>query len=259
MFGTNDVRYGRSVWDFAADLWTIVDRLRARGVVPIVSTIPSTTDASSDERVPLFNLVIRGLAQGRQVPLVDFHLALDPLPAHGISSDGIHPSEASGGACLLTATGLQFGYNMRNLVTLEALDRARRALAGEAADASAPVRVGKGTHAEPFVGTLPLVDLDDTRTGEAGFAHYLPCGGHSTGRERVYRLELAQATTLDAYVIDRSDDVDIHILSGLAESDCLATGDRSLTTTVGPGTIYVVVDSHSSATEGEYLLVIQPR
>jgi peptidoglycan/LPS O-acetylase OafA/YrhL len=261
MFGTNDVRYGRSLWEFAADLWTIVDKLRARGVVPILSTIPSTTDASSDARVPLFNRVVRALAQGRQVPLVDYHLALESLPDRGIAADGIHPSLAPGGACLLTATGLAYGYNTRNLITLQALDRARRALAGEAADDSAPLRTGAGTHADPIAGTLPLVDLGDTRTGESTFSHYLPCINHATGRERVYRVELVQATTFDAYVIGAAGgtDVDLHVLGSLAESSCRATGDRAVSTTAGPGTIYIVVDSRTPASEGEYLLVVHAR
>jgi hypothetical protein len=57
--------------------------------------------------------------------------------------------------------------NVRNLVTLEALARTRAALAGAACDASASTRTGAGTESDPFVGSLPLVDLGDTRTGAA--------------------------------------------------------------------------------------------
>lgn len=72
MLGTNDNRYGRSVDAFGADLWTVVDRLRAQGVIPILSTIPPTTsDPYAAARIPLFNRVIRALAQGRSIPLVD--------------------------------------------------------------------------------------------------------------------------------------------------------------------------------------------
>ena len=62
---------------------------------------------------------VRAIAQGRGVPLVDLHHALTPLPNRGISQDGIHPSVAPSGACRLTSTGLQYGYNVRNLLTLD--------------------------------------------------------------------------------------------------------------------------------------------
>ncbi len=257
MLGTNDVRYGRTIWDFAEDLWTLIDRLRARGVVPILSTIPGASYAADDARTPLFNYMIRAIAQGRQLPLIDYHLALATLPGRGISSDGIHPSVSPDGPCKLTAAGLAYGYNMRNLVTLAALDRALRAFDGQPSDASAPVRQGAGTHADPVEGTLPLVDLGDTRTGESVFGDYLPCDRHATGRERVYRLDLPRATTIDAYVADRGADVEVEILdASLSETTCVAAGDRSATTTVGPGTIYIVVDSRTPATEGEFLLVV---
>ena len=57
-------------------------------------------------------------AQGRSVPLVDYHLAMSALPDEGISGDGIHPSVAPAGACRLDAAGLSFGYNLRNQLSL---------------------------------------------------------------------------------------------------------------------------------------------
>ena len=260
--GTNDLRYGRTVDDFGNDLWTIVDRECSQGAIPILSTIPAIHgDPESNAHVPLFNRVIRAIAQGRGVPLVDFHLALSALPNDGIGPDGIHPVASPDGACVLTAAGLAYGYNVRNLVTLEALDRTRRALGGEALDANAPRRQGAGTHADPFLGSLPLSDLADTRTGESTFDTYPACGLTATGREIVYRFDLSAQTAIDAVVVDRGAvDVDVAILAGtLDPAVCVASGDHGASATVGPGPVFVTVDSRTAATEGEFVLVVAPQ
>jgi len=262
LLGTNDVRYGRAVDDFGADLWAIVDRLRARGAIPILSTLPAMAgDPAGNARIELFGRVIRAIAQGRSLPLIDLHLALSALPGDGLGADGIHPSTAPQGACALTPDGLGYGYNVRNLLSLEALDRARRARLGEALDASAARRAGSGTHADPFRGQLPLADLADTRRGEAGFASYPGCGLTATGREIVYRLDLAAAVAIDAYVIDRDPvavEVEVAILDGsLDASRCVAAGDRGASAMVGPGPVFIVVDSRSPDTEGEFVVVVQ--
>ncbi len=260
LLGTNDNRYGRTLAAFGQDLWTIVDDILAHGSIPVLSTIaPINGDPGSDARVPLFNLVVRAIAQGRQVPLVDFHDELVPLPNRGIGSDGIHPTVSPSGACDLTAPALQYGYNVRNLITLEALKRVRDALGGQPPDASAPVRTGSGTHADPYTATMPLVDLGDTRAGDDLVSSYPSCDPTTdSGREKVYALDLGSAQTIEAYVIDRGAvDVDVHILAGsMAASACVAAGDTSATATVGPGPVYIVVDSISASTEGEYLLVV---
>ena len=260
LLGTNDNRYGRTLDAFGQDLWTIVDDVLAHGSIPVLSTIaPINGDPGSDARVPLFNLVVRAIAQGRQVPLVDFHAELVSLPNRGIGSDGIHPTVSSTGACDLTAPALQYGYNVRNLITLEALQRVRAALAGQPPDATATVRTGSGTHADPYTATLPLVDLGDTRTGDDLVSVYSTCDSTTdSGREKVYELDLGSAQTIEAYVIDRgSVDVDVHILAGsMAANACVAAGDSSASATVGPGPVYIVVDSISATTEGEYLLVV---
>ena len=263
LFGTNDNRYGRSIDAFGADLWTIVDSFADRGVIPILSTIPPLNgDPSDDARVPIFNGVVRAIAQGRGVPLVDLHRELLPLPNRGIGTDGIHPTTAATGACDLTATGLQSGYNVRNLITIEALDRARAALAGQASDATAATRSGSGHHIDPVQATLALSDLGDTRDGDSLFDTYSGCGvTGQKGHELVYRLDLAATLTIDAYVVDRgATDVDVHILAGsLLPASCVATGDQQASATVGPGAVYVVVDTAGASADGEFLLVVQAR
>lgn len=141
MLGTNDNRPG-GIEPFSKNLAEIVDRVLARGVVPLLSTIPPRADSAfAAARVPEFNAVIRSLAESRQVPLMDLYSALLPLRSQGLSSDGVHLTVAGKGSprgCLLTPAGLRQGMNVRNLVTLTALDRARRfVIAGEAPEAEA--------------------------------------------------------------------------------------------------------------------------
>jgi hypothetical protein len=255
LFGTNEARTGWTLDAFGAELWNLVDATIVRGVVPVMSTIPANVGyPAADARIPTFNRVVRAIAQGRGVPLVDLHHSLAPLPNRGISSDGLHPSVSPSGGCVLTSDGLQYGYNVRNLVTVEALARARAALQGTPADTSAPVRAGTGSVAEPFTGTLPLVDLGDTRVGHVHIDH--GCGA-SSGRELAYRISVAAPATIDAYVVDRpGTDVDVRII---AAGTCLAAGDNGASAAVQAGTVDVLVDARAPGSEGEYVLVVQPR
>lgn len=254
MFGTNEARFDWTIDEFGTHLWNLIDATIASGVVPIMSTISANTGyPAADARIPTFNRVVRAIAQGRGVPLVDFHRELDPLPDRGISSDGIHPTVSPSGGCVLSSAGLQYGYNIRNLITLEALGRTRSALLGTASDAMATVRTGSGTEGDPYVSTFPLVDLGDTRTGGAHIDH--GCGVAS-GHEVAYRLSVPSPMTLDAFLVDRpGTDVDVRIVSG---GTCLVAGDATVTANVPAGVVEVLVDARSANTEGEFLLIVQP-
>ena len=131
MYGTNDMqRY--DIGTFVTNLSTILDVIEGRAVVPVLSTIPSRSDTEPYiSEVPTFNDAIRSLASTRHLPLIDYNVALEPLPNHGVSPDGIHPSAYVNPAdsfvetCVLTTDGLQYGYNMRNLTALQMLARLR--------------------------------------------------------------------------------------------------------------------------------------
>lgn len=142
MLGTNDNRpAGLPI--FTRNLAEILDRTLAAGVIPLVSTIPPRDDSAlAEARVEEINAAIRALAERRQVPLMDLHAALLPLPQHGLVRDGIHLSTVweSGvpRACRFTPDGLEKGMNVRNLLVLQALDRARRFVIDQATPEAEP-------------------------------------------------------------------------------------------------------------------------
>lgn len=266
MYGTNDIENDNLSF-YGDHMRTLVDLLLAQGVVPILSTLPPRDDKpSSDAEVPTYNTVVRALAQSRGVPLVDLHRRLLPLPGHGLGGDHLHPRSAPSGACDFTAAGLQAGYNVRNLLTLEALDRARAALSGDAPpDAAPPVRLGAGTAANPIVvEALPFGDARDTRAApQADLPSYPGCGSAADegGGEFVYRLDLAVQTTVRADVVDGDGvDIDLHLVVDPADpGTCLQRHDRHLVADLGPGTWYFVLDTFVAAgapQPGEYLLAI---
>ena len=125
MFGSNDIELGR-LGRYESRMRALTERLISLGVVPVLSTIPPRNDeADADERVPDYNAVIRAIAEERHLPLIDLYGALMPLPNRGLASDGLHPSapvrDGRAQGCDFTESGLQFGQNVRNLLTLEML------------------------------------------------------------------------------------------------------------------------------------------
>jgi lysophospholipase L1-like esterase len=273
MLGTNDIGWFGT--DHVATLewyhgymFDLVDTLADAGIIPILSTIPPRDDSASlNAWVPTMNALIRGMAQARQIPLVDFHRELMPLGAHGLGSDGVHPNAYSGGACKLNAAGLAFGYNVRNLISLEALDRVRRAaLQGQGAlETDASVLAGAGTISDPFVVTgNPFTDLrDSSKATSKQLAKYSGCSSTAdeSGPETVYKLQVTKAQRLRAMVFDRGDvDVDIHLLGATAsEAGCMARDDTIVQADLAPGTYHLSLDTFVSsgvAHGGEYLLVV---
>ena len=66
---------------FERNMRTLTDRLLAQGVVPLLTTMPP--DGDFFRNVPVFSGVVRGIAQGRQVPLIDYYrelMAVGPPP-----------------------------------------------------------------------------------------------------------------------------------------------------------------------------------
>ncbi len=152
LYGTNDAELFMEPLDrlaarFTASLGALVSALEARGVIPILTTVPKhmrawslpdcavAPGARSNARLMIqtneVSAAVADLARARHVPLVDLRDALDPLVNHGISGDGVHPTfypRRLGGGGVLDEAGLQCGYNVRNLATLRTLALVRRAI-----------------------------------------------------------------------------------------------------------------------------------
>jgi hypothetical protein len=277
MFGTNDIGWFGN--DHEATLqwyydnyYELVHTLLDAGVIPILSTIPPRDDSlSHDGWVGALNAMIRGLAQGRQIPLVDYHRELAVLADHGLSGDGVHPNvywDGESRGCVFTPDALLYGYNVRNLTTLEALDRVR----GAALEDTTPLdpqdlyQVGTGTAVDPFVvqGTVytHLANTLDSTARDLSF--YSGCGSPAdeTGPELYYEMTLTQPARVRALVFDVGSpvDVDVHLLDATAsEAGCLARGDTVVEMDLTPGTYYWSLDTYVTGDvelSGEYLFVV---
>jgi hypothetical protein len=129
MYGTNDMDRS-DLTTFQANMNRILDIVEANGTVPIISTVPNRHDSTrAAALVPQFNDAIRTIAATRHIPLIDYNVAMSPLPNEGVGPDGIHPNSYNNGgnieACYFTSAGVQYGYNMRTLTALQMLDRIR--------------------------------------------------------------------------------------------------------------------------------------
>jgi hypothetical protein len=269
MYGTNDIER-RDIDQYAANLLDMADLLTERGVIPIFSTImPRDDNAASDALVPGYNAVVRAVSQGRQIPMIDLHREALTLPDHGLGRDNLHPSTYSqGGACALTPEGLQHGYNTRNLLTLQALDRARRAVIEQEAapDAPGPRLQGAGTPQDPFlIQNLPFVDLRDTREAPSqALDTYTGCQASQdeSGPEWIYRLDLDRPATLRAHVFDRGQvDIDLHLMRNQpTEAACVHRAHQEIEAQLSPGTWFLALDTWvnggGQALGGEYMLTV---
>lgn len=267
MYGTNDINLG-NIHAYGANLLDLTDTLILGGVIPLLTSVmPRDDDPAADAKVPAYNAVVRAVAQSRQVPFIDFHRELLGLSDHGLGGDGIHRSTFSGGACVLTPEGLEYGYNIRNLITLESLDRARRvAVDGvEELDPSVHVLAGAGGQSSPYrIPFLPFGDARDTRSdGSREIDVYDGCDADQdeSGPELYYRIHLDAPQTLRAMVVDRGEvDIDLHLLDATATAaGCIARDDREIVAALEPGDYVFVLDTFVTGgieAAGEYLFVL---
>lgn len=120
MFGTNDVMdLNAAQFDFYLRL-VVMDTIKS-GVIPLLSTFPGIPGVSpkSDQ----FNQIIFQVARDYQVPVMNLWLALQPLPGHGRNPDSVYLSRLDDtNVSSFEQDNLRYGYTLRNLLTLQALD-----------------------------------------------------------------------------------------------------------------------------------------
>jgi hypothetical protein len=145
LLGTNDVTIGQAfngdpVPQLVANMSQIVSSARRLGVIPILTTIPPRNDiAAAEASTEEANAGLWQLAADRHVPLINLWRAILPLPNHGVTSDKLHLTVSGWPTCAspcdpntcapacraanFTSAGLQYGNDMRNLITLQTLRR----------------------------------------------------------------------------------------------------------------------------------------
>jgi hypothetical protein len=120
MFGTNDIK-SIEAKDYDLYLRRVVVETINDGIIPVVSTFP--TQPGLEDRSILYNQVTVQVALDYDIPLINLWVALKPLPNQGIDpAITTHMTKpADGNAGNLTTDDLQFGFNVRNLLTLQTL------------------------------------------------------------------------------------------------------------------------------------------
>jgi len=127
MFGTNDVQYTEAAtYDFY--LRSLVAETLNHNIVPLLSTFP--TRPEDEAKSKLLNQIVIKVALDYGVPLINLNRALEPLPHHGVDpNDTIHLSVPPDGRVdVFSEANLQYGFTVRNLVTLQALEAVWRAV-----------------------------------------------------------------------------------------------------------------------------------
>ena len=265
MYGSNDIAWSEPypladrAQVYERNMRNLTDRLLAQGVVPLLTSMPPDRDFF--RYVPVYTGVLRAIAQGRQVPLIDFYKELMALgPPYGLRTDGTHPNCAQYNTCCFfdPASLSQYGYNVRNLITLQALDRMRQVMVPNAPglDSQAPRVAGDGSATSPFIiSQLPFGELRDLRASTATASGSLSCAGAPavSGPQNLYKLVLTRPTSLRALVLDAGQGGQrISILSGPGLSSCLKTDARLVAGTFAAGTYYLSVNAPNPGAGTEY-------
>jgi hypothetical protein len=291
MFGSVDIGNGGTFtpspqvdWvkfrDYGQAMLDVEDTLIAAGVVPVIFSMPPRlSNGVPVVQVPTFVALTRAIAQGRQTPFIDFNMPMTALADKGLESDGVHITQydVSGSIrnCVMTDEGLRHGYNLMNLLGLQALERVKQIVADGVAslDATAPTLTGQGTVDAPFeVPSLPFSDLRDLgKASSRVFESYTGCGNSKeAGGEYVYRLNVAASTRVRAVVIDRKGSPVAahvyHLADSPAATSCVASQSSSPSSgglsagTYAAGTHYIAVDSPAVPVGrvAEYMLVVAP-
>ncbi|MCZ2340229.1 MAG: SGNH/GDSL hydrolase family protein [Bacteroidales bacterium] len=175
LIGTNNALLG-DLGAFQSQLGQLVEYHLARGVIPVLSTIPPTTYQGNAHQTAVnqVNQAIVDVAEQYDVPVWNFWKAMVPLPFAGLA-DGVHPNTAPQGGGYFGPGGLGFGYNVRNFTALEVLTKIRKVVFEDAPPdrfSYPPSQPWSAVLPEQSImamgavaGSAPLVVLRDANTG----------------------------------------------------------------------------------------------
>ena len=125
LLGTGD----QHTWQgFEKRYRTIVEYTLAQGVIPVLITKGDSLESRDNNATPGYiNAIIARLSREYDVPLLDLHQAIAPLPNTGFNADGFHyNTPPDNKSCYFLGDALHYGYTIRNLTALQMLDAIRR-------------------------------------------------------------------------------------------------------------------------------------
>lgn len=124
LFGTQDMRIIEA-FEFRVHIESIVELMIDNGVIPVLSTFHNNPLYYGGNAL-IYNNVIVDVAEIYDVPLINLWLATQPLPDNGVLvSDPVHLSQGLDDFYSFIGDENVYGVNLRNLVSLQALDRLR--------------------------------------------------------------------------------------------------------------------------------------
>jgi len=112
MLGTND---SPRPANFEGNLRKVLDYLIGHGVLPVLATKADNLEGNGS-----INATIARLAAEYDIPLWNYWRATQPLPHHGLQSDGAHLT--TGPNRFDDPKAMESGWAVRNLTALQALD-----------------------------------------------------------------------------------------------------------------------------------------
>ena len=273
LFGGNDAQ-NQNERVYAERLVFLVEQLEEMGVVPILGSALPRRSASKDLWVRRFNAITEAVARHWALPFIDYHEALRALPRSGLARDGVHPNVFGQGglrsACQLTETGLRYGNNMRNLLTLQMLDELRKSVPAADTDTDTDTNAATPTDAatdpvtdavsDPAPDPFPLSALVDKLSLPPRLSLPRGCGPSKPG-SRLYRtrLELLDRTRLRASAFDLSGYKPRVFWARTDEKGerCVRRRDQTIEVDARPGMWDFIVEvPERAAREGRMLILI---
>lgn len=107
---------------YEASMRAIIEQTLARGIIPILSTLPIKIPHASTLDTQPYNDQLVALAREYKLPYMDLRTLSRSLPDNGIGADLVHFSQPPDKNCAdFSATAMAYGCYMRNILSLESL------------------------------------------------------------------------------------------------------------------------------------------
>lgn len=273
LYGSNDILWGGldaypladQAERYEKHMRLLTDHLITKGVIPLLNTMPPRNQPRYLTYSPVLAGVVRAIAQGRQIPLIDLQRQMMAMGSpYGLLSDGTHPSHDDYNTCCWfdPASLARYGANVRNLITLESLDRMRQIFEANvpALDPAAPRLVGDGSVASPIViDQVPWGELRDLRSTPSMATGALSCADAPpvSGPQNLYRLVLPRAMSVRVLALNGGvGGHQVSLLSSPDLSSCLKSDARLVTGPLAAGSYYIAVNALSPGQGTEYNLSV---